>query len=52
MRVIGLWTQPDARAPDGPAISSALGELAAWLGADDVSLETPVPAPWTRSLRA
>jgi uncharacterized protein len=52
LRVIGLWAQPEARAPDGPAISSALGELAAWLGTDDVSLETPVPAPWTRSLRA
>jgi uncharacterized protein YcaQ len=50
LRVLGLWTQPEARAKDGPGIAVALRRLGGWLGATDLTIETPVPEPWTRAL--
>ena len=50
LRVAGLWAQPNASPEDGPAIAAALARLGAWLGAEEIRYETPVPAPWTDTL--
>jgi uncharacterized protein YcaQ len=50
LRVLGLWTQPEARAADGAGIAVALRRLGDWLGATELQIETPVPEPWTRAL--
>jgi uncharacterized protein len=44
--VHAVHAEPDAPAVAGPAVAAALGELAAFLGADGVELRQPPPAVW------
>ena len=45
--VKAVYAEPDAPADAWPAVSTAIHELAAWLGATEVRLP-PVPAVWDR----
>jgi uncharacterized protein YcaQ len=45
LRVNAVYAEPGARPADGPAVRRVVGELAAWLGAEDVSLPR-LPAVW------
>jgi uncharacterized protein YcaQ len=51
LEVSGVWAEPGAPADAGPAIRSALDELARWLGADAVEVGRKVPRAWSRALR-
>jgi uncharacterized protein YcaQ len=51
LTVNGAWAQPNAPADAGPAIRSALDELAAWLGAESVVVGKKVPRAWSAALR-
>jgi uncharacterized protein len=44
--VNAVHAEPDAPAAAGPAVAAALGELAAFLGADGVELRQPPPERW------
>jgi uncharacterized protein YcaQ len=44
--VNAVHAEPDAPAEAGPAVATALGELAAFLGADGVELGQPPPVRW------
>jgi uncharacterized protein YcaQ len=44
--VNAIHHEPDAPASAGPAVAAALGDLAAFLGADGVDLGQPPPAIW------
>jgi uncharacterized protein YcaQ len=44
--VNAVHPEPDAPAAAGPAVAAALGELAAFLGADGVELRQPPPERW------
>jgi uncharacterized protein YcaQ len=52
LTVNGAWAQPNAPADAGPAIRSALDELAAWLGAEAVVVGRKVPRAWSAALRS
>jgi len=52
LRVNGVWAQPDAPADAGPGIGGALRELAAWLGAGEITLASKLPRAWAKALRA
>jgi uncharacterized protein len=45
LKVQGVYAEPTASASDGPPMRRAIGELATWLGADDVSWPR-MPAVW------
>jgi hypothetical protein len=45
LRLRGVFAEPDASPSAWPAIRRQLGELAAWLGADDVEIPT-LPRVW------
>ena len=45
LKVNAVYAEPDAPADAWPAIDAAIGELADWLGANDVSLPQ-LPDPW------
>ena len=51
LHVQGVWAEEGAPAAAGPAISTTIGELAAWRGATRILHEGPVPAMWRRALR-
>ena len=40
-----VYAEPGAPADAWPAVSTAIDELAAWIGADEVELPPP-PEPW------
>jgi uncharacterized protein len=44
--VNAVHAEPDAPAAAGQAVAAAVGELAAFLGADGVELRQPPPEPW------
>ena len=44
--VHAVHAEPDAPAAAGPVLAAALGELAAFLGADGLELRRPPPAVW------
>jgi uncharacterized protein len=44
--VNAVHAEPDAPAAAGPAVAATLGELAAFLGADEVELRQPPPERW------
>ena len=46
MVVNAVHAEPDAPAAAGPAVAAAVGELAAFLGADGVELRRPPPERW------
>jgi uncharacterized protein len=46
LAVNAVHAEPDAPATAGPAVAAALGELAAFLGADGVDLRQPPPERW------
>jgi uncharacterized protein YcaQ len=46
LRVNAIYAEPDARADAWPAVESAIGELAAWLGATAVALPAALPRIW------
>ena len=48
--VHAVHAEPDAPAAAGPALAAALGELAAFLGADQVELRQPPPPVWRTAL--
>ena len=52
LRVDGLWAQPDAPADAGADIGGALRELAGWLGARQIALDSKLPRAWANALRA
>lgn len=52
LRVNGLWAEDGTPASAGPAVARAIRELAAWLGAGDLSFAGPMPSMWRRALRA
>ena len=45
LRIEGVYAEPAAKASDWPPARRAIGELAAWLGADEVSWPR-MPTPW------
>ncbi len=50
--VKGVWAEAGAPADAGPAIAAQIGDLAGWVGAAEIRLTGPVPAPWRAALRA
>ena len=50
--VNGVWAEPDAPAGAGPSVRAAIDELAAWLGARDVTFGGTMPTMWRRAMRA
>jgi uncharacterized protein YcaQ len=52
LRIKGIWAEPDAPHDRATvdAVAGTIGELATFLGASDVTFETPPPRPW-RALR-
>jgi uncharacterized protein YcaQ len=46
-----VHAEPDAPASAGPALATALHELAAFLGAEEVELRQPPPPVWRTALR-
>ena len=52
LRVLGLWAEPAAPAAAGRGIARTLRELAGWLGAEEIRVETRVPKPWTAAVAA
>ena len=52
LRVDGVWAERGAPADAGPDVAAALGELARWLGAEDVAVGRRTPRAWTKALRA
>jgi uncharacterized protein len=50
LHVNAVHAQDGAAASAGPAVSRAIRELAAWLGASDLAFTANVPARWRRSL--
>jgi uncharacterized protein YcaQ len=48
--VHAVHAEPDAPAAAGPALATALRELAAFLGAEQVELRRPPPAVWRGAL--
>jgi uncharacterized protein YcaQ len=48
--VNAIHTEPDAPAAAGPAVATALADLAAFLGADGVDLRQPPPPIWRHAL--
>lgn len=52
LSVNGVWAERGATVDSGPLVRSALGELAAWLGAERVEVGSRVPRLWARALRA
>jgi uncharacterized protein len=49
--VHAVHAEPDAPASAGPALATALHELAAFLGAEEVELRQPPPPVWRTALR-
>ena len=49
LRVHAVYAEPDAPGEAGPAVGAAIGDLAGWLGARNVTFGR-VPARWKRSL--
>lgn len=52
LRVNGLWAEDEAPASAGAPVARAIRELAAWLGAVDISFAGPMPPAWRRAVRA
>lgn len=52
LSVDGVWREPRAPADAGAAIREALDALAAWLGAETVTVGRRVPRLWARALRS
>ena len=50
--VKGVWAEAGAPADAGPAIAAQIRDLAGWVGAAEIQLTGPVPAPWRAALRA
>ncbi len=51
LSVHGAWAETRATAEAGPAIRKAVVELAAWLGAETVSVGRRIPRVWASALR-
>jgi uncharacterized protein YcaQ len=49
--VRAVWAQPDAPAAAGPAIATAIRELASWLGAGSIAVGDELPRAWRADLR-
>jgi len=49
--VKGVWAEPGAPVDAGPGISEALGELAVWVGAEEIRFVKPPPAMWRAALK-
>jgi uncharacterized protein YcaQ len=52
LSVNGVWAERGAPPDDGPAIRSAIDDLAAWLGAGSVAICARVPRRWASALRS
>ncbi len=50
--VKGVWAEAGAPPDAGPAIAAQIRDLAGWVGAAEIRLTGPVPAPWRAALRA
>jgi hypothetical protein len=50
--VKGLWAEAEAPADAGPAIAAQIRDLAGWVGAAQIQVAGPVPAPWRAALGA
>ena len=49
--VKGVWAEPGAPADAGPGIAEALGELAAWVGAETIRFAKPPAKVWRDALK-
>ena len=52
LRVQGVWKEERTPADAGADIAATLGDLAAWLGATEITLGPRLPRAWARALRA
>jgi uncharacterized protein YcaQ len=52
LSVHAVFSEPNAPPDAGERVAGAIGELAAWLGAESIEVESEVPAPWRAAFAA